>query len=70
MEQALSRSRPWRLNDLPRSGKLRKLNEEKIKEILRLTTQRVPREAAHWSLRLMAKYAGGPHLASRAGVGC
>lgn len=46
------------LNDLPRSGKPRKLNEEKIKEILMLTTQRVPREATHWSLRLMAKYAG------------
>lgn len=46
------------LNDLPRNGKPRKLNEEKIKEILLLTTQRVPREATHWSLRLMAKYAG------------
>lgn len=46
------------LNDLPRSGKPRKLSEEKIKEILTLTIQRVPREATHWSLRLMAKYAG------------
>lgn len=45
------------LKDLPRSGQPRKLNEEKIKEILTLTTQRVPREATHWSLRLMAKYA-------------
>ncbi|WP_455229607.1 IS630 family transposase [Geopseudomonas aromaticivorans] len=46
------------LSDLPRSGAPRKLNEAKIKEILTLTTQRVPREATHWSLRLMAKYAG------------
>lgn len=46
------------LSDLPRSGAPRKLDEERIKEILTLTTQRVPREATHWSLRLMAKYAG------------
>jgi len=46
------------LSDLPRSGAPRKLDEAKIKEILTLTTQRVPREATHWSLRLMAKYAG------------
>ena len=31
---------------------------EKINEILRLTTKRVPKEATHWSVRLMAKYAG------------
>jgi transposase len=46
------------LSDLPRSGHPRKLDEAKIKEILTLTTQRVPREATHWSLRLMAKYVG------------
>ncbi len=45
------------LSDLPRSGAPRKLDEAKVKEILTLTTQRVPREATHWSLRLMAKYA-------------
>jgi transposase len=46
------------LSDLPRSGHPRTLDEAKIKEILTLTTQRVPREATHWSLRLMAKYVG------------
>lgn len=40
------------LNDLPR-----KLSTQKIQEILTLTTPRVPREATHWSVRLMAKYA-------------
>lgn len=45
------------LKDLQRSGAPRKLSEAKAKEILTLTTQRVPREATHWSLRLMAKYA-------------
>ncbi len=45
------------LNDLPRSGQPRKLSTQKMEEILTLTTQRVPREATHWSVRLMAKYA-------------
>lgn len=45
------------LNDLPRSGQPRKLSTQKMKEILTLTTQHVPREATHWSVRLMAKYA-------------
>ena len=45
------------LSDLPRSGQPLKLGAEKIKEILTLTTHRVPKEATHWSVRLMAKYA-------------
>lgn len=45
------------LKDQQRSGAPRALSEAKAKEILTLTTQRVPREATHWSLRLMAKYA-------------
>jgi transposase len=45
------------LNDLPRSGQPRKLSAAKFNDILTLTTQRVPREATHWSVRLMAKYA-------------
>ncbi len=46
------------LEDRPRSGRPRGLEEAKAREILRLTVERVPREATHWSLRLMAKYAG------------
>src|SRR5690606_18447629 len=46
------------LSDLPRSGPPRKLTEQKIKQVLTLTTQRVPKEATHRSLRLMARYAG------------
>lgn len=46
------------LQDRPRPGQPRKLSEAKVKEVLRLTVQRVPKEATHWSLRLMAKYAG------------
>jgi transposase len=46
------------LGDLPRPGQPRKLSEQKVHEILTLTTQRVPVEATHWSLRLMAKHTG------------
>jgi transposase len=46
------------LFDLPRSGQPKKLTETKIKEVLTLTVERIPHEATHWSVRLMAKYAG------------
>lgn len=46
------------LQDEPRSGRPTKLTEAKIKRILQLTTERIPKEATHWSTRLMAKYAG------------
>jgi len=46
------------LSDQPRSGQPKKLSEQKIKEVLRLTVERIPHEATHWSVRLMAKYAG------------
>jgi hypothetical protein len=45
------------LSDLPRSGQPLKLDADQVKEILTLTTQWVPKEATHWSVRLMAKYA-------------
>ena len=45
------------LSDLPRSGQPLKIGAEKVSEILTLTTRRVPKEATHWSVRLMAKYA-------------
>lgn len=45
------------LSDHPRPGQPRKLDAAKTQEILRLTTERIPDEATHWSLRLMAKYA-------------
>ncbi len=45
------------LHDHPRSGRPTKLTEAKIKRILHLTTERIPKEATHWSTRLMAKYA-------------
>lgn len=45
------------LSDLPRSGQPRKLTDLKVKEVLKLTVERIPHEATHWSVRLMAKYA-------------
>jgi transposase len=46
------------LNDLPRSGQPKKLSAAKVKEVLTLTVERIPKEATHWSVRLMAKAAG------------
>ena len=45
------------LYDQPRSGQPKKLTEQKVKEVLRLTVERIPHEATHWSIRLMARYA-------------
>lgn len=45
------------LHDEPRSGRPTKLTEAKVKRILYLTMERIPKEATHWSTRLMAKYA-------------
>jgi transposase len=45
------------LHDRSRPGQPRKLTEKQIREVLRLTVERIPREATHWSTRLMAKYA-------------
>jgi len=46
------------LADRPRSGQPRKLTEATVTEVLEMTVKRIPREATHWSTRLMAKYAG------------
>ena len=46
------------LQDRPRPGQPRKITLEVAEKILRLTVERVPRESTHWSIRLMAKYAG------------
>lgn len=46
------------LQDQKRSGQPKKISAEKVKEVLRLTVECVPREATHWSVRLMAKAAG------------
>jgi transposase len=43
---------------LIRSGRPRTLAAEKAKQILTMTVEQIPRESTHWSLRLMAKYAG------------
>lgn len=45
------------LFDRPRSGQPKKLSEEKVKEVLRMTVECIPHEATHWSVRLMAKVA-------------
>lgn len=46
------------LRDRPRPGQPKKLTQAKIEEVLKLTIERIPREATHWSVRLMSEYAG------------
>lgn len=46
------------LNDRPRPGQPKKLSEKVVKEVLRLSVGCIPKEATHWSVRLMAKAAG------------
>ena len=46
------------LQDRQRSGRPTKIKPSVTKRVLDWTTQRIPKEATHWSTRLMAKYAG------------
>lgn len=46
------------LHDRPRSGQPTKLSEKVVKKVLRLSVECIPKEATHWSVRLMAKAAG------------
>ena len=47
------------LQDAPRAGRRRSvLNQEKVSEIVRLTTQERPANATHWSTRMMARSVG------------
>ena len=46
------------LFDQPRPGRPTVIDDKTAKRVLELTTQYVPEESTHWSVRLMAKYAG------------
>ena len=46
------------LNDLPRSGAPRKISDEAVAEIIRLTLESKPEGKTHWSTRTMAKEVG------------
>jgi transposase len=43
------------LKDKPRSGQPVKASKALVQTVLKLTVERIPRTATHWSLRLMAK---------------
>src|SRR5260221_10675406 len=46
------------LTDLPRSNVHRKLDDERVEEVVRRTLESTPKGATHWSSRKMAKQAG------------
>ena len=46
------------LLDAPRPGQPRKITDAKVEEVIATTLERRPRQATHWSTRLMAKATG------------
>ena len=44
--------------DLPRSGAPRRISDEKVAEVIRLTLETKPKQATHWSTRSMAARCG------------
>lgn len=45
------------LHERPRSGRPTVIDKEIVERVLLLTTKHIPKEATHWSIELMAKYA-------------
>jgi transposase len=48
------------LCDDPRPGAPRRVSDERVDEVIRLTLEETPANATHWSVRLMAKRVGLP----------
>ena len=46
------------LTDAPRSGAPRSISDEDVEKVIKLTLESLPRDAAHWSTRSMAKQSG------------
>lgn len=46
------------LLDAPRPGQPRKITDAKVEEVLAMTLERRPKQATHWSTRLMSKATG------------
>jgi transposase len=49
------------LSDLPRSGAPRSVSDEEVARIVRLTLEKTPQGATHWSTRSMARRCGLSH---------
>lgn len=49
------------LLERPRSGRPTVIDKETVDKVLFLTTKRIPQESTHWSIELMARYAGVTH---------
>jgi len=58
LRQRFYQARVEGIFDLPRSGAPRKISDEKVAEVVRLTLETKPRQATHWSTRSMAKRCG------------
>lgn len=58
LRQRFYQSRLEGLFDLPRCGAPRKISDEKVAEVVRLTLESKPEQATHWSTRSMAERCG------------
>jgi len=58
LRKRFDQSRVEGIFDLPRSGAPRKISDEKIAEVVRLTLETKPKQATHWSTRSMALRCG------------
>src|SRR6266850_2497988 len=58
LRKRFHQSRVEGIFDLPRSGAPRKISDEKIAEVVRLTLETKPKQATHWSTRSLALRCG------------
>jgi transposase len=58
LRQRFDQSRLEGIFDLPRSGAPRKISDEQVAEVVRLTLETKPKQATHWSTRSMAERCG------------
>ena len=53
------------LSDAPRSGRPRSIGDARVAEVVRRTLETSPPDAAHWSIRSMARESGLSHTTVR-----
>lgn len=58
LRQRFYETRVTGIFDLPRSGAPRRISDEKVAEVVRLTLETKPKQATHWSTRSMAVRCG------------
>jgi hypothetical protein len=58
LAQPFHRRRSCGLGDEPRPGAPREIGDEKVEQVVRLTLEKTPKGATHWSSRMLAARTG------------